>query len=195
MPTQSPRFAVYRSHPELILNLGSCLAVLAIVAIVSYLLARERDSVEQSAVRSSNNIVQLIESDILRNVELYDQSLQGLIWAVGRKELPEVPGPIRQRLLFNEAFVDRKRGDVLWLDKQGNIVGDSTSSVPRKANFGETGVSRPTSTMPTSACWWAPLSRPSLRPGLVYQFQPTYLRPQWRVRRVGSGCAAPVVLQ
>ena len=140
MPTQSPRFAVYRSLPELILNLGSCLAVLAIVAIVSYLLARERDSVEQSAVRSSNNIVQLIESDILRNVELYDQSLQGLIWAVGRKELPEVPGPIRQRLLFNEAFVDRKRGDVLWLDKQGNIVGDSTSSVPRKANFGETGV-------------------------------------------------------
>lgn len=140
MPTQSPRFAIYRSHPELILNLGSCLAVLAIVAIVSYLLARERESVEQSAVRSSNNIVQLIESDILRNVELYDQSLQGLIWAVGRKELPEVPGPIRQRLLFNEAFVDRKRGDVLWLDKQGNVVGDSTSSVPRKANFGDTGV-------------------------------------------------------
>ncbi|NQD56538.1 GGDEF domain-containing protein [Pseudomonas sp. CM25] len=140
MPTQPPRFAVYRSHPALILNLGSCLAVLAIVAIVSYLLARERDSVELSALRSSNNIVQLIESDILRNVELYDQSLQGLIWAVGRKELAQVPGPLRQRLLFNEAFVDRKRGDVLWLDKQGNVVGDSTSSVPRQANFGDTGV-------------------------------------------------------
>jgi len=140
MPTQSPRLALYRSHPELILNLGSCLAVLAIVAIVSYLLARERDSVELSAVRASNNIVQLIESDILRNVELYDQSLQGLIWAVGRKELPQIPGPLRQRLLFNEAFVDRKRGDVLWLDQQGNVVGDSSSSVPRKANFGDTGV-------------------------------------------------------
>ena len=140
MPTRLPRFAFFRSHPELTLNLGSCLAVLAIVAIVSFLLARERDSVELSAIRSSNNIVQLIESDILRNAELYDQSLQGLIWAVGRKELPEIPGPLRQRLLFNEAFVDRKRGDVLWLDKQGNVVGDSTSNVPRKANFGETGV-------------------------------------------------------
>ena len=43
-------------------------------------------------------------------------------------------------MLFNEAFVDRKRGDVLWLDKQGNVVGDSTSSVPRKANFANTGV-------------------------------------------------------
>ncbi|EKT4483792.1 GGDEF domain-containing protein [Pseudomonas putida] len=140
MPTRLPRFAFLRSHPELALNLGSCIAVLAIVAIVSFLLARERDSVELSAIRSSSNIVQLIESDILRNAELYDQSLQGLIWAVGRKELPEIPGPLRQRLLFNEAFVDRKRGDVLWLDKQGNVVGDSTSSVPRKANFGQTGV-------------------------------------------------------
>lgn len=140
MIPRPPRFALYRSHPELFLNLGSCLAVLAIVAIVSYLLARERDSVELSAIRSSNNIVQLIESDILRNAELYDQSLQGLIWAVGHKELAQIPGPLRQRLLFNEAFVDRKRGDVLWLDKQGNVVGDSTSSVPRKANFGDTGV-------------------------------------------------------
>ncbi|MEN5140210.1 sensor domain-containing diguanylate cyclase [Pseudomonas juntendi] len=140
MPTQSPRLALYRSHPELILNLSSCLAVLAIVGIVSYLLARERDSVELSAERAANNIVQLIESDILRNVELYDQSLQGLIWAVGRKELPQIPGPLRQRLLFNEAFIDRKRGDVLWLDQQGNVVGDSTSSVPRQANFGDTGV-------------------------------------------------------
>ncbi|MDM3887859.1 sensor domain-containing diguanylate cyclase [Pseudomonas sp. BCRC 81390] len=140
MIPRPPRFALYRSHPELFLNLGSCLAVLAIVAIVSYLLARERDSVELSAIRSSNNIVQLIESDILRNAELYDQSLQGLIWAVGRKELAQITGPLRQRLLFNEAFVDRKRGDVLWLDKQGNVVGDSTSSVPRKANFGDTGV-------------------------------------------------------
>ncbi|MDH4552241.1 sensor domain-containing diguanylate cyclase [Pseudomonas sp. BN607] len=140
MPTQSPRLALYRSHPELILNLSSCLAVLAIVGIVSYLLARERDSVELSAERAANNIVQLIESDILRNVELYDQSLQGLIWAVGRKELPQIPGPLRQRLLFNEAFIDRKRGDVLWLDQQGNVVGDSASSVPRQANFGDTGV-------------------------------------------------------
>lgn len=140
MPTSLPRFALHRSHPELALTLGSCVAVLAIVAIVSYLLARERDSVELSAVRSASNIVQLIESDILRNAELYDQSLKGLIWAVGRSELPSMPGPVRQRLLFNEAFVDRKRGDVLWLNKQGDVVGDSTSTVPRKANFADTGV-------------------------------------------------------
>lgn len=138
--TRSPRPILPRPHPELILNLGSCLAVLAIVGIVSYLLGRERDSVEQSSIRASSNIVQLIESDILRNAELYDQSLKGLIWAVGRSELPKVPGPLRQRLLFNQAFVDRSRGDVLWLDAQGDVVGDSTSIIPRQANFAGTGV-------------------------------------------------------
>ncbi|WP_145191900.1 diguanylate cyclase [Pseudomonas sp. URMO17WK12:I11] len=139
MPNRLSSPAFYRSHPELFLNLGSCLAVLAIVAIVSYLLGRERESVEQSAVRAANNIVQLIESDILRNVELYDRSLKGLIWAVSRPELTRLPQPLRQRLLFNDALVDHQRGDVLWLDKQGNVVGDSSSAVPRQANFAETG--------------------------------------------------------
>lgn len=138
--TRIPRPTLSRPHPELILNLGSCLAVLAIVGIVSYLLGRERDNVEQSSIRASSNIVQLIESDILNNAELYDQSLKELIWAVGRKDLAQVPSTMRHRLLFNPALVDQSRGDVLWLDGQGNVVGDSTSLVPRKANFADTGV-------------------------------------------------------
>ncbi len=138
LPTRSPRSALYKSHPELVLNLGSCLAVLAIVAIVSYLLARERDSVEQSEMRSSSNIVQLIESDILRNVELYDQSLKGLIWAVQHPELLNVPAKLRQQILFNQAFSAPVRGDILWLDAKGDVLGDSTSTVPRQANFADT---------------------------------------------------------
>ncbi|HKS13638.1 MAG TPA: sensor domain-containing diguanylate cyclase [Pseudomonas sp.] len=136
-PTRSKR-SILHKHPELFLNLGSCLAVLAIVAIVSYLLMRERDSVEQAATRSSSNIVQLIESDIVRNVELYDQSLRGLIWAVQQPQLLQVPPQLRQQILFNQAFSAPVRGDILWLDAQGNVVGDSTSVVPRQANFADT---------------------------------------------------------
>ncbi|NIF16482.1 sensor domain-containing diguanylate cyclase [Pantoea sp. Cy-639] len=138
LPTRSSRSTFHKTHPELILNLGSCLAVLAIVAIVSYLLGRERDSVEQSAMRSSSNIVQLIESDILRNVELYDQSLKGLIWAVQHPELLNVPAKLRQQILFNQAFSAPVRGDILWLDANGDVRGDSTSVVPRQANFADT---------------------------------------------------------
>lgn len=137
LPTRSQRSALYKSHPELILNLGSCLAVLAIVAIVTFLLMRERSSVEQAAARSASNIVQLIESDIVRNVELYDLSLQGLIWAVQRPELLAVPVELRQQILFNQAVTAPVRGDILWLDAKGDVVADSTSSIPRQANFAD----------------------------------------------------------
>ncbi|MCY1395368.1 diguanylate cyclase (GGDEF) domain protein [compost metagenome] len=137
LPTRSQRSTLYKSHPELILNLGSCLAVLAIVAIVTFLLMRERSSVEQAAARSASNIVQLIESDIVRNVELYDLSLQGLIWAVQRPELLAVPAELRQQILFNQAVTAPVRGDILWLDATGNVVADSTSAIPRQANFAD----------------------------------------------------------
>lgn len=136
--TTPPRAGLYRTHPELILNLGSCLAVLAIVAIVTFLLMRERMSVEQTATRSARNIVKLIETDIVRNVELYDLSLQSLIWAVQHPELLGIPAEMRQQVLFNQAFSSPARGDILWLDRDGNVVADSASTTPRTANFADT---------------------------------------------------------
>ncbi len=140
LPSRSQRSALYKSHPELILNLGSCLAVLAIVAIVSYLVMRERSNIEQSATRSASNIVQLIESDIVRNVELYDLSLRGLIWAVKQPQLRALPAELRQQVLFNQAFTTPVRSHILWLDAQGNVVADSTSVIPRQANFADSEV-------------------------------------------------------
>lgn len=137
LPSRSQRSALYKSHPELILNLGSCLAVLAIVAIVSYLVLRERINVEQSASRAASNIVQLIDSDIQRNVELYDLSLRGLIWAAQQPDLKSLSPALRQKILFNQAFAMPVRGDMLWLDAQGNVLADSTSVPPRQANFAD----------------------------------------------------------
>jgi hypothetical protein len=54
------------------------LLVIAILSIVAFLLIRERANAEQSATRAATNIVQLIDADVLRNVELYDVSLLGL---------------------------------------------------------------------------------------------------------------------
>ncbi|PWB33712.1 deoxyribonuclease [Pseudomonas sp. SDI] len=131
---------LYRTHPELVLNLCSCVTVMAIVAIVTFLLMRERASVEQAAARSASNIAQLIDTDIERNVELYDLSLRGLIWAIQRPELLSVPAPLRQQVLFSQAFTAPVRGDILWLDRDGNIVADSTSVIPRTANFADSKV-------------------------------------------------------
>lgn len=140
LPSRSKRSVLYKSHPELILNLGSCLAVLAIVSIVSYLVMRERSNIEQSAARSASNIVELIESDIVRNVELYDLSLRSLIWAVKQPQLRALSADMRQQLYFNQAFTNSARGDILWLDAQGNVTADSASVIPRQANFADSKV-------------------------------------------------------
>ncbi|UVJ44956.1 sensor domain-containing diguanylate cyclase [Pseudomonas sp. LS1212] len=121
--------------PELLLNLGSTLAVVAIVAIVAFLLVRERTSAEHAASRSASNIVKLIDTDVLRNVELYDQSLQGIIATSQHPDLLNIRPELRQQVLFNRAITAPFRGDILWLDKNGDIVADSTSVTARSANF------------------------------------------------------------
>lgn len=138
MPSPPPLLAALESRPERTLTLGSFLAVFAIVAIVSYLLGRERDSVEQSAIRASNNIVQLIESDILRNVELYDQALRGVIWGVSHPQLLRLTPQLRQQILFRRAITPPGQGDLLWLDAQGKVRGDSTGTLSRQTSFAKT---------------------------------------------------------
>ncbi|MCY1391963.1 diguanylate cyclase (GGDEF) domain protein [compost metagenome] len=125
------------AHPELILNLGSCVAVIAIIAIVAFLLVRERSSAEQAASRSAANIVQLIDTDVQRNVELYDLSLQGIINASRHPELLAIARELRQQVLFNHAITAPFRGDILWLDSRGDIVADSTNVMVRSANFAQ----------------------------------------------------------
>lgn len=122
-------------HTELILSLGSSLAVIAIIAIVAFLLIRERTSAEHAASRAASNIVQLIDTDVLRNVELYDQSLQGIIATSQRPDLLSISPDLRQQMLFNPAIMAPFRGDILWLDKHGDIVADSTNITARSANF------------------------------------------------------------
>lgn len=122
---------------ERVLVLASSLVVIAIVGIVTFLLIREHASAQQAATRAASNIVQLIDADVLRNVELYDLSLQGLIAAAKRQDLKDVSPTIRQLALFDRATAAPYKGDILLLDKRGDVVADSASVEPRKGNYAD----------------------------------------------------------
>lgn len=81
--------------------LGSGLTVVLIVIIVAALLIREHASTLQAAKRSTTNIAQLINADVLRNVELYDLALKGLITATQREDLSQVAANIRHLVQFD----------------------------------------------------------------------------------------------
>ncbi|SFN19451.1 diguanylate cyclase (GGDEF) domain-containing protein [Pseudomonas sp. ok602] len=119
------------------LILGSSLTVIAILAIVTFLLIREHANAMQSATRSATNIVQLINADVLRNVELYDLALQGLVAASQRDDLQGVSPQIRHLVLFDRSSSARFKGDLLLLDKQGNVIADSSLLTPKPGNFAD----------------------------------------------------------
>ena len=125
------------TRSEQLLLLGSLLLVIAILSIVTFLLIRERANAEHSATRAATNIVQLIDADVLRNVELYDLSLLGLIAASQREDLKNVSPAIRHLALFDRATAAPYKGDILLLDNKGDVIADSASVEPRKGNFAD----------------------------------------------------------
>ncbi|NWC91909.1 MULTISPECIES: diguanylate cyclase [unclassified Pseudomonas] len=124
-------------RPELLLVIGSCVTVLLIMTVVAALLIREHASTLQAAQRTANNITQLIDADVLRNVELYDLSIKGLIAATERSDLAGVSASIRHLVLFDRSEAAPYKGDILLLDKDGQVIADSSLLTPVAANFAD----------------------------------------------------------
>lgn len=125
------------SRSEIMLMSGSVFAVIAILIIVTSLLIREYGNARDTAVRSANNVVQLIDADVQRNAELYDTSLQGMIAASKRSDLSSISPALRHLVLFDRSTAAPYKGDLLLLDQNGQILADSTSVIPRHDNFSD----------------------------------------------------------
>lgn len=134
----STQAASYKwSRSELMLIFGSSLSVLSILTIVASLLVRERSDTALSAARTASNMVQLIDADVMRNAELYDSSLQGMIKAWQRHDLMSLSPELRQLVLFDRSTAAPYKGDLVLLDNRGEILADSLSVIPRDDNFSD----------------------------------------------------------
>lgn len=132
-----PLFPGKTGRPELMVILGSSLTVIAILSIVTFLLIREHANAQQAATRGATTIAQLIDADVLRTVELYDLTLQGLIAASQRDDLKQVSAQIRHLVLFDRSTTARFKGDILLLDKHGDVLADSSLIEPKPGNFAD----------------------------------------------------------
>ncbi|WP_233867739.1 sensor domain-containing diguanylate cyclase [Paraburkholderia adhaesiva] len=73
------------------------------------------------AAENSRNIVRLLSSDIGRNVELYDLSLQAVVSGAQQPETWQLPPGMRQRVLFNRATAASSLGGAYVLDANGYV--------------------------------------------------------------------------
>ncbi|WP_419708636.1 diguanylate cyclase [Pseudomonas sp. NFX224] len=134
---RTPPPAGSTGRPEILVILGSSLTVIAILSIVTFLLIREYANAQQAATRSATTVAQLIDADVLRTVELYDLTLQGLIAAAQRDDLKQVSAQIRHLVLFDRSTTARYKGDILLLDKHGEVLADSSLIEPKPGNFAD----------------------------------------------------------
>jgi diguanylate cyclase (GGDEF)-like protein len=105
----------------------------AILTIVAFALWQAREDARTRALRESENIVQAIEADIARNVELYDLSLQGMQEALATEAVAHVGQEVRRLTLFDHAASAEYMGAMYVLNAAAEIVicSRSTTADPR----------------------------------------------------------------
>jgi diguanylate cyclase (GGDEF)-like protein len=84
---------------------------------------------------NSVNLVAAIGSEIARNVELFDLSLQAAADGMRLENIDTVPPQLRARLLFDRAATAQGLGTILIINREGNVVAESRASTTRSTNY------------------------------------------------------------
>lgn len=113
------------------------LAPMGMVAVSGLMLADLRRDAWASAEQTSRNLLQVLERDIARNIEMYDLSISAAVDNLKAPGLAEADPRLRQLILFDRAATARDMGVMLILDERGDAVGDMTAVPPRKGNYAD----------------------------------------------------------
>ncbi|AWN37751.1 sensor domain-containing diguanylate cyclase [Methylobacterium radiodurans] len=113
------------------------LAPVGMLVLSGLMLLDLRRDAWDKAEQTSKNLLQVIERDIARNVEIIDLSLQAIVDNLRTPGLDAVSSEMRQLVLFDRAGTARDVGVTLVLDEHGDIAADSGALPPRKGNYAD----------------------------------------------------------
>jgi diguanylate cyclase (GGDEF)-like protein len=129
-----PRPKAVPAKRLLALGIGLVLCFSATCASILWEMAQKD---YQHAKEGATNLVASIASEIDRNIELYDLSLQAVADGVKLPEINSISPELRQVVLFDRAATAKDLGSILVLDTSGDVTLDSRTLTPRKANFAD----------------------------------------------------------
>ncbi len=109
-------------------------APLGMVAICATMLVDMRQDAWDKAAKTSWNLIQVIERDVDRNVEIIDLALQSVVENLQIYDLEELKPHFRQRVLFDRAINAKDLGVMLVLDEHGNSLYDAAVWPARRIN-------------------------------------------------------------
>ncbi len=131
--TASRRLARPLRSPRSWTVLGMLAPVGMLIVSGLMLLDLRRDAWEK-AEQTSRNLLQVIERDVARNVEIIDLSLQAIVDNLKAPGVAEASPELRQLVLFDRVTSAQDVGITLVLDEAGDSILDAASTTPRRVN-------------------------------------------------------------
>ena len=127
-----------RSLPRM--HLGRRLTVVNLVCVAGMCLVSAlmlwdmRRDAGQRADIAARSLVQVLERDIARNIDLYGLSLQAVVDGMQREDVARAAPELRQLILFDRSASALGFGFIIVLDEAGDVVLSSQSTAPRRMN-------------------------------------------------------------
>ncbi len=115
----------------------SIVAPFGMLAASGFMLFDLKQDAWERAEQTSKNLLQVLERDIARNVEMYDLSLQAAVENSRAPGVAEIDPQLRQLILFDRAATARDMGVMIVIDERGDIVADLDAFPPRKGNYAD----------------------------------------------------------
>ena len=109
---------------------SSLVTILGFSAICTSVLLDMRRSEEELARQTLENLASGIDTDISRNIELYDLSLRAVTANMIMPEIDRVGKPLRQLILFDHAATAKNFGAIQVFDTTGKLIADASSLDP-----------------------------------------------------------------
>jgi diguanylate cyclase (GGDEF)-like protein len=105
--------------------------------ICGAILCQERRSAWEHAGQTASNLVEAMNSDIGRNIEQFNLSLQGVIEGLKLLEVNDVSPRIRQAILFDRSAEARYLGSIRVLDQAGDVVHHNSGMQSELFNYSD----------------------------------------------------------
>ncbi|WP_439394809.1 sensor domain-containing diguanylate cyclase [Bradyrhizobium sp. PMVTL-01] len=120
-----------------LLIISSVVTVIGFSAICVNVMLDMRRGEEALARQTLENLATSIESDIGRNIEIYDLSLRAVASNMLLPELATASKPVRHLILFDHATTARHFGAIQVYDAEGRLTIDASTLDPLPENRGE----------------------------------------------------------
>jgi diguanylate cyclase (GGDEF)-like protein len=116
---------------------SSVATVIGFSAVCASVMWEMRRGEEELARQTLENLASGIDSDISRNIELFDQSLRAVASNMVLPEIAGVSREIRHLILFDHAASAKHFGAIQVFDADGNLTIDASTLDPQPENRGD----------------------------------------------------------